>query len=229
MTTPQLRGVICIDAGGVLYYKNDGGDETSVERNPIAGAVEWVTKLKEEGFKLYLVSFAGRKTASLTKGDMEKNFSGLFDGVFFVKNKLEKIAVCRWLGADVMVDDTAEILTTIKTGLYLGKAKEIAGVPTMVRVLFTGDPTNAGVGGGGDDAEVAGSWEEVHRICCGIGSTGNSHQPDLSIDVSKFVYADLSSVPPKGPGSGPGSGPSSGPTQKTGKQDKKQKPKCGTN
>ncbi len=49
---------------------------------------------------------------------MEEFFPHLLDGQYYVKNKLEKIAICRLIGAVVMIDDTMEILETLHNGLY---------------------------------------------------------------------------------------------------------------
>ena len=75
---------IAVDAGGVLYHKNHGGDQTDRSRKVISGAKEYLTKLKNEGHRLILVSFAGRKTAEITIKDLEKDFNGLFDKVFII-------------------------------------------------------------------------------------------------------------------------------------------------
>ena len=135
---PLVRPIIAIDAGGVLVYKTHG-DETEESRRPMEGAAEALQQLKDIGFKLCLVSFAGRKTAALNVQDMEQFYHGLLDSQIYVKNKLEKLAVCRSIGAMVLIDDTSEILTTLNKGLYLGTAKEIKRMDNIQGILFTGD------------------------------------------------------------------------------------------
>jgi hypothetical protein len=124
---------LAIDAGGVLFHKESGG----ISRKPIQGAIEWLSKLKDEGCRLFLISFASRKTAGITVNDIAEYYPNLFDGLFFVKNKLEKVALCRYLGSDVMIDDTWEVHRNIRDGLYLDKPKIIHSIPTVFRILFT--------------------------------------------------------------------------------------------
>ncbi len=184
---------ICIDAGGVLYYSNrEKEDEAELERNPIDGARECLIKLKKAGHKLYLDSFAGRKTAALTKQDIERNFSGLFDGLFFSKNKLEKIAVCRYIGADVMIDDTEDVLYHIKNGVYNGKAKEIKGDPSILRILFNGAKKPLEEGNKPEDksdgALPVNTWDDVWLQC---EKAVNTHKADTSIVITKYIYSDI--------------------------------------
>ena len=89
---PSDKPIIAIDAGGVLVYKTHG-DETEVSRRPMEGAAEGLKQLKELGFKLCLVSFAGRKTAALNIQDMDQFYHGLLDCQIYVKNKLEKLVL----------------------------------------------------------------------------------------------------------------------------------------
>ncbi len=185
---------IAIDAGGVLLKKNSGNDQTDRSRFPIRGAKDNLTKLKKQGHTLVLVSFAGRKTAEITMNDMKVHYPGLFDKLFFVKNKLEKVAICRYIGADVMIDDTAEVLHNIKHGVYLGKPKIVPGIPTIRRILFTGDDEKDvdRSGDNHDDALVTETWEDIYEMCQDVKK---GHVEDPSVKVLKYVYPEYSSVP----------------------------------
>jgi hypothetical protein len=130
---------IGIDAGGVLYHKINGSDQTDRARQPIAGAAECLKRMIAAGHSLYLISFAGRKTAAITLTDVREHFPDTFIGIFIVKDKLEKVAICHHLGIDVMIDDSLEVHSSISNGMYLGKARAIAAIPTIRRVLFTAD------------------------------------------------------------------------------------------
>jgi phosphoglycolate phosphatase-like HAD superfamily hydrolase len=182
---------VAIDAGGVLFHKNEGVDQTNRERTPIKGALEAVTALKMLGHRLYLVSFAGRKTAQITLSDMGKHYPDLFDGIYFVKNKLEKVALCHHLGADAMIDDTPEVHGGIAYGMYHGKAKAIGPIPTVLRVMFVGDfdedqvlvensvpPHNA----------IAVDWGEVFKLCEHLTHT---HQEKPDYPITRYVYPEF--------------------------------------
>ncbi|MDD4931419.1 MAG: hypothetical protein PHG66_04740 [Candidatus Colwellbacteria bacterium] len=195
MSNLSVRSFIAIDAGGVLLHLNEGVDQSNRSRTPVKGANEVLAKLKSEGHKLFLVSFAGRKTAEITFNDMKEHYNGLLDGLFFVKNKEEKIALCRYLGADVMIDDTSLVHYHIKNGIYTGKPKAIGGVPSIHRLQFTGAPFGGDKSNldltGSDGATVVETWDEIYNICSGLTHT---HKPDDKITITKYVYPEHSSV-----------------------------------
>lgn len=187
------KPIIAIDAGGVLVFKTNG-DETEESRKPIHGAFEALTKLKELGYELNLISFAGRKTAILNIEDMAKFYPNLLDRQFYVKNKLEKLAVCRSIGAIVLIDDTLEILQTLHQGLYQGTKKEIKSMDIQ-GVLFTGDSDESKnlVINEESRITVAKDWSQVVTICENL--IKKTIVPDDSIELSRFVYSDLC-IPP---------------------------------
>jgi hypothetical protein len=196
---------IAVDAGGVLVYTTTSGDETEVSRKPIEGAKEGLIALKKLGFKICLVSFAGRKTASLNTLDMEEFYSGLIGKQYYVKNKLEKLAICRSIGAVALIDDNLDILNALHTGLYHRKPKEIKGLKTIAGILFVGD-----INVTGDkiienvenviNFPVAKDWNEVVELCEILHKKLSDksielNTPDSTIDINKYVYTDLC-VPP---------------------------------
>lgn len=185
-----LKPIIAIDAGGVLVKKTQG-DETEVSRKPIEGAFEALTKLKELGFELVLVSFAGRKTAVLNIEDMEKFYPKLLDRQIYCKNKLEKLAICRSIGAIALIDDTLEILETLIQGLNVGTKKYIPSMD-IIKILFTGDlPDDEKNNHVNENIMIAHQWSQVVTICEKIIHGAKVMIPDDTIELSKYVYCDL--------------------------------------
>ena len=204
------KPIIAVDAGGVLVYKTKHGDQTEESRRPMDGAKEGLQKLKDLGYSIYLVSFAGRKTASLNIEDMHNFFPHLLDGQYYVKNKLEKIAICRSIGAVALIDDTWDILETLHKGLYHGTSKEILGMESILGIYFTGD---TGTESDDHDKEEkkqtegtlypnVNTWSEVVSLCTGLKKSLadgilSDVVPDNMINISKYVYTDLCISPIK--------------------------------
>jgi hypothetical protein len=185
------KAYIGIDAGGVLLHKSRG-EHVPVNqvqsRNPIIGALAPLIKMKENGNKLILISFASRQLAKLNASDIEKNYPGVFDAMFFVKDKMEKVALCRYLGIDVMIDDTVDVHVNIKNGLYVGKNKEIKAIPTMKHILFTGDCID---GENKDNFTEVDDWSKIYEL---LNTVDHTHEADKSIKLTKYVYPEYSSM-----------------------------------
>lgn len=133
---PKLK--IAVDFGGVLSSHDRGDPERFKPENgehvstvvSIPYAIEALKQLKAAGHKLYLNSFCGRNRAIETRTAIEHELPGIFDGLFFVKNKKFKGAITKYLGCDVMIDDLLDILI---------KIHDDAACPNPI--WFKGDPT----------------------------------------------------------------------------------------
>jgi hypothetical protein len=175
-----------------LFHKINGSDQADRSRKPISGALEAVTHLHAAGHELYLISFAGRKTAAITLGDMHEHFPNLFTGIYIVKDKLKKVAICHHLGIDVMVDDTIDVHHAIKHGLYPGRARAIAGIPSTLRILFTPDTDGSEPRTCDDECHsvTCTSWQEVYEHCSGLKNT-HTALPDM--EIKRYVYPEFCS------------------------------------
>lgn len=131
-TTESKSFTIAVDFGGVLSIhdsKNTTGSEHHNVSINMAGALEALASLKKAGHKLHLVSFCGHRRAVETAESIGKSAPGVFDSLYFVRDKAYKKHICAYLGADIMIDDTLPILVDI--------AKH--GEPRQL-ILFSGDP-----------------------------------------------------------------------------------------
>ena len=90
-----------------FFYENYF-DEITRNSNLMVGAKEILTKLKQEGHKLYIITLRGYYREQ-EKVDAEEKLRQLgvdFDGVYWsTKNKIQK---CKELGIDFMIDDNPE-------------------------------------------------------------------------------------------------------------------------
>jgi len=182
--------IVAVDAGGVLFPMG--------QRTPMVGAKEGLETLKKLGVELHLVSFAGRQTAIQTAKDIKLFFPGLFTKQFYVKNKLEKLAVCRHVGACILIDDTWDILETLFTGLNLGKQKEILPMETIVGFHFNSTSNALDLKEALETEQKCkivktSSWAEV--IAWTLLLQPEPIQPDEHVYISRFVYGDLCDPP----------------------------------
>jgi hypothetical protein len=107
---PPLR--IGVDYGGVCSVNSAAHEDTKVDDVPplnMDGCLEALQKLKSQGHQLILVSFCGRKRANQVREYLPRQFPGLFDEMFFVKDKKFKDEVCRVEKLDVLIDDSPDV------------------------------------------------------------------------------------------------------------------------
>lgn len=90
------------------YFYSNYFDDITKNSQLMVGAKEILTKLKEEGYNLYIITLRGYYREQ-EKLDAEKKLDELcikFDGIYWsVKNKIGK---CKELKIDVMIDDSPE-------------------------------------------------------------------------------------------------------------------------
>jgi len=108
---------IAIDFGGVLSITQEMDDillgHKSTDIN-IPGSIDALINMKKKGHKLFINSFCGKARAIQTRSSIEQKVPGVFDGLYFVKNKKFKGYITQFIGANVMIDDTLEVLETIR-------------------------------------------------------------------------------------------------------------------
>lgn len=120
---------IGVDFGGVCsahaekYESTEKNASKQVELINVKGCEETLRALRAQGHKLFLVSFCGRSRADNTRAYLQP--LGLFDELFFVKDRKYKQNICLLLGLDVLIDDRLDVLETInptQTMLFTGVA-----------------------------------------------------------------------------------------------------------
>lgn len=106
---------IGIDFGGVLSI-NDTITTLTPHRNTVIdmpGAKEAIIELAKH-HELFLISFCGKRRAIETKESIIK--AGIFDcftSLYFVKHPDYKSQITTYLGCDIMIDDTIDVLDNI--------------------------------------------------------------------------------------------------------------------
>lgn len=105
--------IIGIDMGGVcsrksVDYEGHGEYHTALD---MPGCAESLRELKRNGHTLILISFCGRSRAAVTRSDLEP--LGIFDEMYFVRDKHEKGRICDHVGAHFMIDDRKDVLDRI--------------------------------------------------------------------------------------------------------------------
>lgn len=109
--------IIGIDFGGVLSIHDNKRNSSEIGDHinttiDMPNAIEVLTKLKDDGHSLYLISFCGRNRAIETNESL-KEYSHLFEGQFYTKNREYKGFVCNYLECDVMIDDRQDVLDSV--------------------------------------------------------------------------------------------------------------------
>ena len=160
--------VLGIDFGGVLS-KHDGGD---TEHKNVSIDMEYaiveLTRLKELGYILYIISFCGSSRAKETsKGLKENDLTKLFDGEFYVSKREYKKYICKYLGCDFMIDDREFILEDVKTEN-----------PNLTTILF---------GSSSSSHKSAKDWKEVSDIVT-KHEKSKMAIADSTINISSYCY-----------------------------------------
>lgn len=139
--------------------QNNGAEHRTTVIN-MPGALEALYALKKAGHHLFLISFAGKSRSQETQDSINKTCPGLFDGLYFVKDKNFKKDVCNFLGCDLMIDDRSDVLDTLAGTKTLG---------VLYGVLY-------------GDAFTWSNWERL-TVLNPLGAT-----PNPTIDLTKKVY-----------------------------------------
>jgi len=170
---------IGIDFGGVLSAHDSRSDKETGNHNleiNVPDAMNSLLTLKNNGHKLYLISFCGKKRAAETRESIVKNAPGVFETLYFVKSKDYKKNICKYLGLDVFIDDTLPILVDV--------AKNINNIHL---IHFTGDE---GFEPQGDtrlkNIVECSSWKDVVELCENIKPLGNAKETENNL--SKMLY-----------------------------------------
>jgi len=107
---------IGIDAGGVMFIhiERKNNEDTSTT-NWMDSALVSMQKLKSMGHRLFLISFAGKKTGEETKRVIQQDASGIINNedMFIVKDRKKKGIVCKEQKIDIMIDDRADVLLSV--------------------------------------------------------------------------------------------------------------------
>ena len=169
--------VVNIDFGGVLSIHDRNTESKNTEHVStiinMPGGVEALKELKRKGHKLYLNSFCGKKRALETKNAImkEKELNGIFENLYFVKDKANKGYVCLHTGCNVMIDDRVDVLTSVqKTS------------PTVHCILFKGDPTHSSSSSNFIECD---SWESVVKV---IDKLPVTKMGESNVNMNKYVY-----------------------------------------
>lgn len=169
---------IGIDFGGVLSIHD--GEPIAVEHRSTAinmpNAIESLHLLKKLGHKLYLISFCGKTRAVQTKKSIDDNIPDLFEETYFVKSKKYKKDITKYVGCDIMIDDTLDILVDIE---------KTRSCPN--NIWFKGDPTFDDPRKNPRNMKIisATSWPDVVKIC---STCQPATEPDSMVDLNGKIY-----------------------------------------
>lgn len=161
--------IIGIDFGGVLSI--DDILSRTPHRNTtidMPGAKEAIAQLAKD-HKLFLISFCGKRRAMETKASIiEAGLDKYFTGLYFVKHPDYKAQITRYLGCNVMIDDTVHVLDNIR-----------AHNDKIHTILF--NPINLSI-----RHSFAKNWETVELIL--HNSEYNHIERDETIDITRLCY-----------------------------------------
>jgi len=163
---------IGVDMGGVCVHKAkdyENSDNDFDGTINMEGCVEAIRKLRAEGHYIVLVSFCGYARAVDTNERLKKDYSDLFDEVWFVKKRHFKHNIAVKRGLDVMIDDNMDILIKMST---------------VHRIHFTADVPDCQLDKL-EDAHRAKNWTEVLLLLKRLEPKG--HAP-VEMDVSTMIY-----------------------------------------
>jgi hypothetical protein len=162
--------IIGIDFGGVLSV--DDTLVSSPHRNTavdMRGAKEALAELSKD-HKLFLISFCGKRRAMETKASIvEAGLDKYFTGLYFVKHPDYKAQLTRYLGCNVMIDDTVYVLDNIR--VHNDKIHTILFNPIKLSITHS----------------FAKNWETVELIL--YNSEYRHIECDETIDITRLCYA----------------------------------------
>jgi hypothetical protein len=171
---------IGVDMGGVCSSKSMVYEDDSKEMNvliDVEDALKYLELLQRDGHELILVSFCGRRRANETRRTLKEKYKGLFDEVFFVKDKKYKKDICEFKNLDVMIDDRTDVLRHIdmpETHLinYVGDLNEDA----LAKCLKCTDV----------DRTLCYNWADTYKHISNLKSL--KRKKKININKSKLLY-----------------------------------------
>jgi hypothetical protein len=117
--------IIGVDFGGVFSVldgsRNAEHKETTIN---IPNVIETITKIvnikdTKYNYIFYIISYCGYKRAIETFNALRPHLH-LFEKCYFVKDRMYKSELCKYLGCHIMIDDRKDILDNIiKTNSYI--------------------------------------------------------------------------------------------------------------
>ncbi len=162
---------IGVDFGGVLSVHDGGNTEHKNTLINMPFALETLQKLKDNGNKLYLVSFCGKTRAIETKKSIElSGATHLFENQFYVRNREYKADICEHIGCNFMIDDREEILDNV-----------IANNKKITTILFGSDHAN------NKKHMCAKDWNDVFEIITRCGKL-DKVDGNNSINIGPLIY-----------------------------------------
>ena len=100
---------IGIDFGNVLSILDEENKSRNLCMN-MPFALDSLFTLKSQGHKLFLISFCGKSRPLETSTAILKEYPDLFENMFLTRAKKYKLEVYQLICADILIDDTLEIL-----------------------------------------------------------------------------------------------------------------------
>ena len=119
---------------------------------PVAGSIDAVDKLKENGHELFIITGRQENIIKETEKWIKKHFPEVFSGVHFANtygltgSKMKKGTICEQLGIEIMVEDDI---------IYASELAE-----SGIKVFLFDRPWNKDHAVG-DNIERVSSWEDV--------------------------------------------------------------------
>lgn len=167
--------IIAIDYGGVCSIHSEQYENNNLDKEigiNMEGCLDALFKLKENGHRLILNSFCGKKRAESTRKyfytlEAEHN-KPIFDEIYFVKKRDYKKHICDKVGADILIDDRLDILNLVNPTLTMHFGTHSSDTDSNFK----------------SDYQVN-NWEEVLKLIPTIKSL--QRQP-TNAELKKYVY-----------------------------------------
>jgi hypothetical protein len=124
-------------------------------------------KFWKKGYEIHLISFCGKSRAiQTTEIIKEEKMDQVFTKMRFVKDKLAKAIICRHIGIDIMIDDSKDVLLSVKNE-----------VPNVLRYWFENRSKEW-------DALV----EELFEQNSQLKESGSARNKGTGEKITKYIY-----------------------------------------
>lgn len=200
---------IGIDVGGVLSQhraKNTDGSEHQGTSIDMPRCKEFLSKLKQIGHDLYIISFCGKSRAIETIQEIKKithiNADGKEQPIFdddsklcFVKKKEYKGKACKHFGIDVLIDDTLSLFEYVQKDSTMTSFIWFQGDPLFEELLITNEEKKDGKNeeiSQNNNVLIAKDWDQAYSTIVTIKET-RKNKPNQFNDkeFNKICYTNL--------------------------------------
>lgn len=164
--------IIGVDFGGVFSKINNlkNAEHIDISIN-IPNVIESITKLVEMenspyNYVFYIISYCGFSRAIETFKELEHHLH-LFKKCYFVKDRMYKAQLCKYLGCHVMIDDRKDILDNI-----------IKNNSQITTILFNNYKSYYHIS--------KDNWNDIYNYL--LTFIPKEINPDLNIDIKNLIH-----------------------------------------